>query len=188
MRTRLLFLLLCAAFFAYWHYLQKSAEQQRSEAAAHAAALQLQAQQRASRDAGPGSAILQDYAKPGRTVQQDLTDLGHAMSNYGLLVKQALPFGANEEIAAALLGKKKGSQPFLLPTDACFNAQGQIIDRWQTPLYFHATDSSRLDLRSAGPDRVMWTADDIHRRHDGRFLRQEDLLSPSLYETMRDYR
>jgi hypothetical protein len=190
MRIRILFLILCAAFFSYWHYLSRSAEQQRIEAEARAASLRASAQHPPMGDAGLGSPILKDYAKPERTVQQDLTDFSRVLSNYALLHKQShpLPQGANEEIAAALLGKKAKTEPFLKPTDACFNAQGQLIDRWQTPLYFHAQDHSRMDIRSAGPDREMWTLDDIHRRNDGRFVRQEELLAPSLFESMKNYR
>jgi hypothetical protein len=29
----------------------------------------------------------------------------------------------------------------------------------------------------------MWTADDLHRRYDGRFLKGDELLAPSLFET-----
>jgi hypothetical protein len=38
-------------------------------------------------------------------------------------------------------------------------------------------DRDRIDIRSAGPDREMWTADDLHRRHEGEFFRGEMLPS-----------
>jgi len=57
----------------------------------------------------------------------------------------------------------------------CFNEQGQLIDRWATPLFFHVRDTSRIDIRSAGPDQKMWTPDDLNRRYDGQFSSGETL-------------
>lgn len=110
--------------------------------------------------------------------------IAHVLGNFALLVKGAdpLPLGANEEIAAALRGKNKAALRALSDGHPVFNAQGQLVDRWRTPLYFHASSRDRLDIRSAGPDRVMWTGDDFHRKHDGRYLRGEALLAPSLFE------
>lgn len=130
----------------------------------------------------PGEEILTGYAQPGTRPQDDLTQLSHAFSNLSLLIKGSDPFrmGANEEFAAALRGQNRHHLRFLPDTHPCFNAQGQIVDRWQTPLFFHVTDPTRIDLRSAGPDRQMWTADDLHRRYDGQFLPTSVLNPPSL--------
>jgi hypothetical protein len=49
------------------------------------------------------------------------------------------------------------------------------VDRWQTPLFFHVSERSRIDLRSAGPDRQMWTEDDLHRRYNGEYRRGKEL-------------
>ncbi|MBL9115422.1 MAG: hypothetical protein JNJ83_10490 [Verrucomicrobiaceae bacterium] len=136
-----------------------------------------------------GQTILKNYGTTAQPPQQDLTDLFRALDNFSLLVKgdNPVPLGANEEIAAALRGKNKARLVFL-PADApCFNPQGQVIDRWGTPLFFHATDRQRIDIRSAGPDKEMWTQDDLHRRYDGQFLKDQALLTPSLYETTRDF-
>lgn len=131
-----------------------------------------------------GERIMEHYADPARSAEEDLTVLARTLGNFALLVKGSdpLPLGANEDIANALRGKNKAHLR-ALPDDArAFNAQGQLVDRWDTPLYFHANSRDRIDIRSAGPDRQMWTADDIHRRHDGRFLRGESLLAPSLFD------
>lgn len=127
--------------------------------------------------------ILADYANPARPPEDDLRDLARTLENLSLLVKgdRPLPLGANEEIGAALRGKNKAALRALPDGHRVFNAQGQLVDRWGTPLYFHAESRDRLDIRSAGPDRQMWTADDLHRQADGRFLRGEALLPPSLF-------
>jgi len=121
----------------------------------------------------PGAAILKHYGESGVRPEDDLHALAHAFSNLMLLSKGPSPFrmGANEEFAAALMGKNAAHEVFLAPPHACLNEKGQIVDRWGSPLFFHARDAARIDLRSAGPDREMWTADDLHRRHDGEFVK-----------------
>ena len=137
-----------------------------------------------------GSEILKNYGKAIQSPQQDLSDMHHTLGNFSLLVKgtNPIPLGANEDIANALRGRNSAKLRFL-PDDApCFNTQGQLVDRWQSPLFFHANDLQRVDIRSAGPDRRMWTADDIHRRYDGQFIKGAALNAPSLFEATKDYR
>jgi len=131
-----------------------------------------------------GDRILSRYADPARRPEDDLTDLAHALGNFALLVKgdNPLPLGANEDIANALRGRNRAQLRFLPDAHRAFNAQGQLVDRWGTPLYFHAASRDRLEIRSAGPDRIMWTNDDLHRMHDGRFLKGDDLAAPSLFD------
>lgn len=114
--------------------------------------------------------------------------LAHAFSNLMLVVKGDAPFrmGANEEFAAALRGKNRDGLRLLPDEHRCFNAQGQIVDRWMTPLFFHVNDRSHIDIRSAGPDQKMWTEDDLHRRYDGQFLHGKDLEARSLDEVGRN--
>ena len=131
-----------------------------------------------------GTSILKPYADPATTPEDDLTLMSRALGNFALLVKgdDPLPLGANEDIADALRGQNKARLRFLPNDSPVFDKQGRIIDRWGTPLYFHAESRDHLDIRSAGPDKQMWTADDLHRRYDGRFLKGEALLSPSLFD------
>jgi len=136
----------------------------------------------------PGTAMLKNYGSTRQPPTQDLTDLHRVWENFTLLIKAPLPLGANEDIAAALLGKNPDKLVFVTPDAAHLNASGQLIDRWQSPLFFHAIDQRRLDIRSAGPDRQMWTADDLHRRYDGQFVTGEALNASSLFEATRDYR
>lgn len=125
----------------------------------------------------PGEEILKEYAKAGTRPEDDLHSLAHAFSNLLLLVKGDAPFrmGANEEFAAALMGGNANKVVFLAPPHACLNDRGQLVDRWQTPLFFHVRDATRVDIRSAGPDKEMWTEDDLQRQADGQFARGKEL-------------
>jgi hypothetical protein len=127
----------------------------------------------------PGAEILKNYASPSSRPEDDLQVMAHVFSNLRLLVKGDAPFrmGANEEFAAALMGQNAAKEVFLEAPHACLNAKGQLVDRWGSPLFFHVRDANWIDLRSAGPDGEMWTADDLHRRHDGEFFRGEMLPS-----------
>jgi hypothetical protein len=133
-----------------------------------------------------GSSILKDYAAPNRPIEEDLTDLSHALKNFALLVKgdSPIPLGANEEIAIALLGKNRAKLAFLPKDSRALNARGQLIDRWDTALWFHASTRDRIDIRSAGPDKKLWTTDDVHRRYDGYFLKPEELNPRSLNDAL----
>lgn len=147
-------------------------------------AMQDAAKARSQNIALPGDEILKDYAKPSSRPEDDLHAMAHAFSNLLLLVKGNAPFrmGANEEFAAALMGRNANKMVFLAPPHACLNAQGQLVDRWQTPLFFHVRDATRVDIRSAGPDKTMWTEDDLQRQADGQFARGKELpaeITPS---------
>ena len=41
------------------------------------------------------------------------------------------------------------------------NARGELIDNWGTPFFFHQVSGTEMEIRSAGPDMKMWTADDL---------------------------
>lgn len=153
-------------------------------APAHRAPTTSPAHAPASADPLFGERILAQYADPTRPPEDDLHGIARTLENFCLLVKgdNPIPLGANEEIAAALRGKNRGHLRALPDGHRAFNAAGQFVDRWDTPLFFHAQSRDRIDIRSAGPDRKMWTADDLHRRPDGRFLRGDALLAPSLFE------
>jgi len=70
------------------------------------------------------------------------------------------PTGTNEEITKALDGGNR-RQSRLLPEGANVNGRGELVDRWGTPYFFHQLSRTDMEIRSAGPDRVLWTADDL---------------------------
>jgi hypothetical protein len=41
------------------------------------------------------------------------------------------------------------------------NEKGELVDAWGTPFFFHQLSGSEMEIRSAGPDKVMWTDDDL---------------------------
>ncbi len=128
-----------------------------------------------------GEKILSHYAESNSTPHQDLTLLSHLLDNFRLGAKgEALPLGSNAEMAAALRGEGRVKLALLPPGHRAFDAAGRLIDRWGTPLFFHVESADRIAIRSAGPDREMWTADDLQRNPDGHFRTAAELNPPSL--------
>ena len=41
------------------------------------------------------------------------------------------------------------------------NAAGELVDPWGTPYFFHQLSATEMEIHSAGPDKVMWTRDDL---------------------------
>jgi len=132
-----------------------------------------------------GDSILRDYGNTNQPLEHDLTLMSRLMENSLLLLKSSSnrPLSANEDWADLLRGKNFAQEKFISDTNVALNAKGQLIDRWGTPLFFHALGGGRYEIRSAGPDKTLWTADDVHRNADGSFRRGADLNSSSLMET-----
>jgi hypothetical protein len=124
-----------------------------------------------------GETILRDYANTNLPPQNDLTLLARLMENSLLLLKSAgnRPLSANEDWASLLRGENSARERFLPDKHVALNMEGQLIDRWGSPLFFHALGGGRYEIRSAGPDRKLWTEDDLHRNSDGSFRRGAEL-------------
>jgi hypothetical protein len=74
----------------------------------------------------------------------------------------AMPTGElNDEIVRRLQGGNPKGIAVLPKTHPAINAQGELIDRWGTPYRFHPESSWETTIRSAGPDKKMWSSDDI---------------------------
>ena len=41
------------------------------------------------------------------------------------------------------------------------NADGELVDPWGTPYFFHQLSGTEMEIHSAGPDKKMWTDDDL---------------------------
>ncbi len=67
----------------------------------------------------------------------------------------------NPQLMKTLRGEGPGGL-MLFPSDhARYDADGALLDAWGTPFFFHHIGSQRIEIRSAGPDRTLYSADDI---------------------------
>ena len=71
------------------------------------------------------------------------------------------PTGTNAEIMKGVMGGNPANAVLGPPEGQQINEQGELIDRWGTPYFFHQLTAEQMEIRSAGPDRKMWTTDDV---------------------------
>jgi len=74
------------------------------------------------------------------------------------------PVGTNPEITSALAGENPKQINFLKPDGNRVSPKGELVDTWGTPYFFHQLSARQMEIRSAGPDRIMYTADDLVTR------------------------
>jgi hypothetical protein len=71
------------------------------------------------------------------------------------------PVGTNAEIMKAVMGGNPKGATFGPPEGQALNGNGELVDRWGTPYFFHQLSAKSMEIRSAGPDRQMYTEDDV---------------------------
>lgn len=71
------------------------------------------------------------------------------------------PVGTNEEMMKAIMGGNPKGAMLGPPEGQSVNENGELIDRWGSPYFFHQLAKDRLEIRSAGPDRRLWNEDDL---------------------------
>lgn len=71
------------------------------------------------------------------------------------------PVGTNAEIVKTLNGGNPQGVRYLPQESLRLNDQGELLDSFGTPYFFHQLSSTEMEIRSAGPDKTLWTQDDI---------------------------
>ena len=108
------------------------------------------------------SPLADELNSPRITIQRDLQILNAVLLAWQTNFHgQGNPVGDNAAITAALTGKNPLNFQFIPREHPAINASGELCDRWGTPFFFHALSGTRMEIRSAGPDRQMYTDDDI---------------------------
>lgn len=91
--------------------------------------------------------------------ERDLEIIAEFLQTYGR-ARGGNPIGGNAEITAALTGTD-GHQGRVYPPIHRTIKDGQLTDRWGTPYWFHPNSGSEMEIRSAGPDKELFTLDDV---------------------------
>ncbi len=93
-----------------------------------------------------------------------LEKVAHAIRDYASMFG-GNPVGTNPEIAAALQGNNPRQSNFInAEAGLRLNAGSELVDAWGTPYFFHQLSGREMEIRSAGPDRILWTPDDLIAR------------------------
>jgi len=91
---------------------------------------------------------------------EELEQVGLMLRDYRTLMKEN-PVGSNAEIMAALMGGNPKHARLGPPGGEGLNEKGELMDRWGTPYFFHQMSATVMEIHSAGPDKQMWTSDDV---------------------------
>jgi len=113
----------------------------------------------------PRSPLADGLDNPSRSARDDLGDLAQVLLRYRETHRTYPAFADNAQLVNALSGANPARAPYL-PRDLAVidQATGILNDRWGTPYFFHALGSDALEIRSAGPDRELYTPDDLLHR------------------------
>jgi len=105
---------------------------------------------------------MDDYASPATDGVQDLKIVQDTLQHYlsAVPLLQRYPCGTNREFTRALTGDNRIGIAFIDPNNPAI-INGELTDRWGTPLLFHPVSATEVEIRSAGPDGKMWTDDDL---------------------------
>jgi hypothetical protein len=114
-----------------------------------------------------GSYVEADYPiaaplnAPSSNIAQDLDVLQRLFEAWqSNFPREGNPVGENAEIAAALMGDNRLGLALVPKGHRAVNERGELCDRWGTPFRFHQLSGTKMEIRSAGPDRKFATEDD----------------------------
>jgi hypothetical protein len=114
--------------------------------------------------APPGEAkspLADELHAPDRTGAEDIAVVMNLFTQYRLRFK-GYPVGEdNATFVNALSGNNPKRLAFIGRDHLAIDAQGQLLDRWGEPFFFHLIGRDELEIRSAGPDRELYTSDDL---------------------------
>lgn len=91
--------------------------------------------------------------------QRDLEIVSEFLSTYSKALG-GNPIGDNADITSALTGSD-GHKGRVFPPNHRTIQNGRLVDRWGTPYWFHPNSGNQMEVRSAGPDRQLFTQDDV---------------------------
>ncbi|MEM9480484.1 MAG: hypothetical protein AAGA58_12595 [Verrucomicrobiota bacterium] len=91
----------------------------------------------------------------------DLETLESIFILYRWAFKENPEGGSNREITEALIGNNPHQLVFVSPDHPSLNAEGELTDRWGEPYKFHKISDQVMDVISSGPDRRLWSHDDL---------------------------
>lgn len=110
--------------------------------------------------AEPRSELADRLNAPGASIQADLRIVSDVIDAYRSNFHEN-PVGTNAEITAALMGHNHLRLALIPQNHPAANYQRELCDRWGRPFFFHQLSGTQMEIRSSGPDKKMWTDDDV---------------------------
>ena len=105
-----------------------------------------------------------EFGKDGNDEIDDILHLMTLVNLYDSRMRDDLiPTGMNEDFVDALSGGNSERMRFIRRSHPRIDKKGRFLDQWQTPYFFHSVSLRHYSIRSAGPDRIFNTEDDVVR-------------------------
>jgi hypothetical protein len=90
-----------------------------------------------------------------------LENMSRAIRQFGTMFG-GNPVGNNSEITSQLTGNNPKHINFLnAEAGMRVSDNGELVDPWGTPYFFHQLSGTVMEIHSAGPDKKMWNSDDV---------------------------
>ncbi len=113
----------------------------------------------ARRAGSPLAAVLNaSGGSAARDVEVLHTLLRHYLRHLGR--RQGLPIGNDSDLVKVFTGRNPMRLVVVPANHPAINREGRLCDRWGTPYFIHPRGGGAYEVRSAGPDRRMFTNDD----------------------------
>ncbi len=110
-----------------------------------------------------GSPLAAELNSPDYDARHDVATL-HTMLRQYLRITQrnpGPPIGNDSDLARAFTGHNP-MKLIVLPTPhPALSPDGRLVDRWGTSYFIHPRGNLAFEIRSAGPDRKLFTIDDL---------------------------
>lgn len=110
-----------------------------------------------------GSELAAELNAPGTAPERDVEIVHTLLQQYlrRLRKRQGLPIGNDSDLARVLSGKNPMHVVWLASGHRALGPEGRLVDRWSRPYFIHPRGNAAYEIRSAGPDGKMFTADDL---------------------------
>ncbi len=104
-----------------------------------------------------------EYGTEDTTTIHDLEIVSSTLTESQTMIKDFTSYFLpdNAAITAFLSGGNRDRLAWIRPGHKAIGRDGELMDRFGTPLFFHRETGTRFQIRSAGNDRTMWTDDDV---------------------------
>ena len=109
------------------------------------------------------SSLAAELNSPNHPPERDLEIIHALLRQYlkRLHNRQGHPIGDDIDLVEVLTGRNPMHQVILPPNHPAISSDGHLRDRWGTPYFVHPRGNNFFEIRSAGPDKKLFTSDDI---------------------------
>ena len=106
---------------------------------------------------------LAQIGDPAKSPQQRVRRTYGLLKDFTMAMRRSAgrPLATNQEYTAAFLGGNPLGIVFLDTRNPAISAQGELLDPWQKPYFFHALAKDSFEVISGGPDGRLFSNDDI---------------------------